>query len=89
MKKGNYVLAAIDLQLFGIAMLDLEHWIRIIACIGGLIVTVYTIRKMRQDYDINKIAKRNLELDQQIKEQQLAREIVRNLNQNLSIDGTE
>ena len=75
----NYFLAVFDLQLFAIALTDgIEHWVRIVAAIGGIIVAIYTIRKMRQDYELNKITRENLKLDQQIKQQTLAREILKN-----------
>lgn len=78
----NYVLAAFDMQLFAVALTDgIEHWIRIVAAIGGIVVAIYTIRKMRQDYELNKITRENLKLDQQIKQQTLARELLKNKEQ--------
>lgn len=72
----NYFLALFDLQLFMFAGLtDIDGWIRWLAGVGGVVVTVYTIRKMRQDYELNKIVKKNLDLDRQIKEQELHRQI--------------
>lgn len=86
----NYFLAAFDLQLFAVALTDgIEHWIRIVAAIGGIAVAIYTIRKMRQEYELNKITRENLKLDQQIKQQTLAREILKNKEANPRSNGLQ
>lgn len=51
-----YFMAVFDLQLFFVAMLDgLEHWVKILALVGGLVVTVFTVRKMIQDYKVHQV----------------------------------
>lgn len=88
MKK--YVFAAIDLNLFAIALSDkFEHGVRILALIAGLIVSVYTIRKMRQDFENGKLHRDNMLIDKQIKEQALARELMRNKNSNPDTNETK
>lgn len=48
------------------------------ALIAAMVVSILTAIKLRSDYKVNKAKKHNLELDRQIKDQQLAREILKN-----------
>lgn len=50
------------------------------ALIAAMVVSVLTAVKLRSDYKINKAKKHNLELDRKIKDQQLAREMLKTKN---------
>lgn len=62
-----YFGSAFDLMLFSLAAWDgLDHVLRTISALGGLVVLVYLIKKYRQDYRLKKMDEeiKKIELEQ-------------------------
>jgi Co/Zn/Cd efflux system component len=56
----------------------LDHTLRTIAALGVLISTIYLIQKHRSEHQVNKERKKLLEMENQIKQQELFRAIAEN-----------
>lgn len=67
-----YLLYLIDVTFAFLAFWDvLDHSLRTIAALGVIISTIYLIRKHKSEHDVNKEKKRLIEIERQIKEQEL------------------
>lgn len=70
----HYLLAMFDLFLFSMAAWDgLDHGLRSIAAIGGIVVLIYTIRKIKRDIDLKRIQHERESVELQIRQQELFR----------------
>jgi hypothetical protein len=53
-------------------------WFTLGAVVAAIVVSILTAIKLRSDYKVNQLKHRSLEMDLEIKNQQLSREIAKN-----------